>query len=107
MLSHPQCKASDFPEWTDELREYMITHITWSGCYTDDGSYSLGRAFFNQFRYYEFFNQKVPFHSYTSDDGTDVIFTHERRDMSANSGCMSVILLLLASTLSITLLLVL
>lgn len=107
MREYSQCKASDFPEWTAELRDYIITHVTWSSCYNDDGSYSLGRSFYNQFHFYDFCYQQVPFHSYTSDDGMDVIFTHERRDVSANSGCLSVILILLASTLSITLLLAL
>ena len=99
-----QCKASDFPEWTDELRNYIITHITWSSCYNDDGTYSLGRSFYNQFHFYDYNYQQVPFHSYTSDDGKDVIFTHERRNVSGNSGCMSVIVILLASTISIVLL---
>lgn len=107
MQSQSQVKASDFEEWTDELREFMVSHVTWSSCYNDDGSYSLGRAFFNQFRNYEFFNQQVPFHSYTSDDGTDVLFTHSRRDMSANSGCLSVIIMFIASAMTISLLIIL
>ena len=104
MQTHSQAKASDFEEWTDELREYMIHNITWSSCYNDDGSYSLGRAFYNQFRNYEYFNQQVPFHSYTSEDNKDVIFQKARRSMSSNSGCLSAMLIFIASALTVTLL---
>ena len=105
MLTHSEVRASDFAEWTDELRDYMINHVTWGSCYNDDGTYSLGRSFYNQFYYYEFCYQQVPFHSYTSNDGKDVIFTHTRREAPSDiSGCFAVTVIIAAGVLGVALL---
>lgn len=105
MSSGGDVMCSSFPEWTDELREYMINNITWSRCYNDDGSYSLGRSFHEQFTNYDYDYGQVPFHCYTTEDGKDVLFTRQNKQPGANnSGCLSsIVALLFISALSVAL----
>lgn len=95
-------KASEFPEWNDEMRQFIMERYNWS-CFDDDGKFMWGMSFYKQFHYYDYVYQDVPFHCYSWDDD-DVLFSQAKYEWDETSkkyiipnsgGCLGMLLILI------------
>lgn len=98
---------SSYPEFSPDLLAFIRKNYTWKSCFTDEGDYSYGRAFYCFFSYWYYNNYNPPFHCYSTNDGKDVLFTTERQKWiesegryefevpSSNTGCMVMIVALI------------
>lgn len=102
---------SSYPEYSSELLVFIRNRYTWNSCFTEEGKYSFGKAFFNFFSFWHYDHTYPPFHCYGTKDGKDVLFTVNRHKWieskecydfelsSSSTGCLGLIVVFVISTL--------
>lgn len=85
-VKHGEVRASKYPEWNNELKEFIKSQYGHWSIYDDRGKIAYGKAF-NKFFSYWFFDRNNPsFHCYATQNG-DVLFTKKRYNWVAKLGC--------------------
>ena len=106
-------RLSSYPEYSSGLIDFIQKKYTWDSCYTEEGKYALGKAFYNFFTFWHYDYAYLPFHCYATKDGKDVLFTKDSHQWidskgcydfetsSSNGGCFGMVVVFVISTLVI------
>jgi hypothetical protein len=80
-------RLSSYPEYSSRLIDFIQKKYTWDSCYTEEGKYALGKAFYNFFTFWHYDYAYLPFRCYATKDGKDVLFTKDSHQWIESKGC--------------------